>query len=175
MIYAVECSFADPAREAEWNTFYSQDKLPALISVSGFHTSQRFQAIRSGCPVYLALHSIDTLDVLTGAEYREKGGGNFARWQDGITDWRRNLYQGLDRMPAVATRGYLAVSDTGPEPLHRLGLTPIEISAIALDQNPPRRWLAVLDEPPAVPQVEGLFLYVPMTAQLTPAQPPAAR
>ncbi|MBO0145367.1 sugar ABC transporter, partial [Agrobacterium sp. Ap1] len=38
MIYMVECSFADPASEAEWNDFYSLDKLPALISVSGFHT-----------------------------------------------------------------------------------------------------------------------------------------
>lgn len=91
MIYTVECSFADPFSEAEWNDFYSLDKLPALISVSGFHTSQRFKALSRGCPVYLALHSIDGLDILTGEEYRQKGGGNFARWQQHITDWHRRL------------------------------------------------------------------------------------
>lgn len=106
MIYTVECSFADAASEAEWNDFYSLNKLPALISVGGFHTSQRFRALSAGCPVYLAIHSIDNLDVLQGDEYREKGGGNFARWQQHITDWHRNLYDGLDRAPAVGAAEY---------------------------------------------------------------------
>ncbi|HXP95865.1 MAG TPA: hypothetical protein VN809_04080 [Telmatospirillum sp.] len=79
MIYTVECSYADPGSEAEWNDFYSLDKLPALISVAGFHTSQRFKALGRGCPVYLAIHTIDGLDVLTGEAYRQKGGGTFAR------------------------------------------------------------------------------------------------
>lgn len=104
---------------------YSLDKLPALISVSGFHTSQRFKALRRGCPFYLALHSIDGLDILTGEEYRQKGGGNFARWQQHITDWHRNLYGGIDRAPAIGEGEYLALSATGPEPLIRLGLTPM--------------------------------------------------
>lgn len=170
MIYAVECSFADPDREAEWNAFYSRDKLPALISVPGFHTSQRFQAISPGCPTYLALHSIDGLEILTGAPYREKGGGNFARWQDSIRDWRRTLYGGLERMPAVAAHASLAISDTGPEPLNRLGAVPIEIQAVALDQNPTRRWLAVIDKSSAArltSQTNGeLLFYAPMTEQL---------
>lgn len=65
MIYTVECSFADANSEAEWNDFYSLEKLPALISVTGFHTSQRFKSLSDGCPVYLAVHTIDGLDVLT--------------------------------------------------------------------------------------------------------------
>ena len=36
MLYIVECSYADPQSEAGWNRFYSEDKLPALVSVSGF-------------------------------------------------------------------------------------------------------------------------------------------
>ena len=48
MIYTVECSFADLDSEAEWNDFYSLEKLPALISVTGFHPSQRFKAITGG-------------------------------------------------------------------------------------------------------------------------------
>ena len=58
MLYIVECSYADPESEAGWNRFYSQHKLPALVSVSGFRASQRFRALSSGCPVYLAIHTI---------------------------------------------------------------------------------------------------------------------
>lgn len=169
MIYTVECSFADSSSEAEWNDFYSLDKLPALISVSGFHTSQRFKALSGGCPVYLAIHSVDGLDVLTGEEYRQKGGGNFARWQQHITDWHRNLYGGLDRAPAVASDEVLALSAAGPESLTRLGLAPCAMQATAFEQVPARRWLAKLDRKRL--SIDDLpadvHVYAPMAAQLT--------
>ena len=66
MIYTVECSYSDSASEEQWNDFYSLHKLPALISVRGFHTSQRFRACGAACPTYLALHSIDGMEVLQG-------------------------------------------------------------------------------------------------------------
>ncbi|OXI28947.1 sugar ABC transporter [Burkholderia sp. AU16741] len=172
MIYTVECSFADPASEAEWNDFYSLDKLPALISVAGFHTSQRFRAISDGCPVYLAVHTIDGLDVLTGDDYRQKGGGNFARWQQHITDWHRNLYGDIGRAPAVNADELLALSARGPDSLIELGLEPLAMQAVALEQCPARRWLAVLprrDAPLAGSVPAGLHLYAPMTEQLTKA------
>ena len=100
MIYTVECSFADLDSEAEWNDFYSLEKLPALISVTGFHTSQRFKAITGGCPVYLAIHTIDGLDVLTGDEYRRKGGGNFAKCND-TSPTGTGIYSDIGFAPAV--------------------------------------------------------------------------
>ncbi len=170
MIYTVECSFSDPASEAEWNDFYSLKKLPALISVSGFHTSQRFKALSAGCPVYLAMHSIDGLAVLEGDEYRQKGGGNFARWQQHITDWHRNLYGGLERAPAIGEGDHLIVSAVGPEPLIEMGLKPDLMQAVALEKFPENRWLARLDSAISL-GVEilpkGVHLYAPMTAQLT--------
>lgn len=178
MIYTVECSFADRGSEAEWNDFYSLDKLPALISVSGFHTSQRFKALSGGCPVYLALHSIDGPDILTGAEYRQKGGGNFARWQQHITDWHRNLYDGIDRAPGIGEGEYLALSATGPAPLIRLGLTPYAMQAIAMEGFPEHRWLAKIERgnmPDIEHLPEGVHVYVPMTAQLTSDGDAAAR
>jgi len=172
MIYTVECSFADPASEAEWNDFYSLDKLPALISVAGFHTSKRFSAISDGCPVYLAVHTIDGLDVLTGDEYRRKGGGNFARWQQHITDWHRNLYGDIGPAPAVNADELLVLSASGPDSMIELGLEPLAMQAVALEQCPARRWLAVLprsDAPLADDVPDDLDLYAPMTAQLTKA------
>lgn len=173
MIYTVECSFTDPASEAEWNDFYSRDKLPALISVAGFHTSQRFRALRPGCPVYLALHSIDGLGVLLGQEYRHRGGGSFARWQPHIADWHRNLYGGPDRAPAVAEGERLVLSYVGPEPLLRKGLAPSAMQAVALDKSPQRRWLATVGASAVGAMAgwpEGVHLYAPMTAQLTPGR-----
>ena len=170
MIYTVECSFADPVSEAQWNDFYSLEKLPALISVRGFHTSQRFKALSTGCPVYLAIHSIDGLDVLQGSEYRQKGGGNFALWQQHITDWHRNLYAGPDRAPAIGAGDYLAVSAIGPEPLIDMGLTPCRMQAVALEKFPAQRWLARLDhlvEHGDSALSKGVHLYAPMTEQLT--------
>ena len=172
MIYTVECSFVEPAREDEWNEFYSDLKLPALISVTGFHTSQRFKAISTGCPVYLAVHTIEGLHVLNGDEYENKGGGNFARWQPDITDWHRNLYHGLDRAPEVAPGEYLVLSSTGPEDLMRLGLAPQAMRAVAMERNPERRWLATAASTafPLLSQLpHDVHVYVPMTPQLQTA------
>lgn len=170
MIYTVECSFSDPVSEAEWNDFYSLVKLPALISVSGFHTSQRFKALNTGCPVYLAIHSIDNIDTLLRDEYRQKGGGNFSHWQRNIIDWHRNLYGGLERAPAIIESEYLVVSAIGAEPLIEMGLTPYPIRAVALDKCPEHRWLAKMastSDFKVKSYLHGIDLYKPMTAQLT--------
>jgi len=169
MIYTVECSYADPDSVALWNDFYSLEKLPALISVSGFHTSQRFQALSDGCPTYLAIHTMDGLDILTGEQYRQKGGGNFARWQQHITDWHRNLYSDIGLAPAVKPDELLVLCATGPEPLLALGLSPLAMHAVALEKFPEHRWLASLPRQQAslagsLP--EGIFFYAPMTEQL---------
>lgn len=170
MIYTVECSFADPASEADWNDFYSLEKLPALISVTGFHTSQRFRSISEGCPVYLAVHTIDGPDVLTGDEYRQKGGGNFARWQQHVTDWHRNLYSDIGLVPAVSDDELLALCASGPDSLIRIGVAPLAMQAVGLEKFPARRWFAILPQDNAR-LVESLsddiHLYSPMTAQLT--------
>ncbi|WP_186236614.1 sugar ABC transporter [Burkholderia gladioli] len=169
MIYTVECSFADPGSEAEWNDFYSLEKLPALISVSGFQTSQRFKSISAGCPVYLAIHTIDGPDVLSGEEYRRKGGGNFARWQQHITDWHRNLHGDIGLAPAVDAGEVLLLCASGPDPLIRFGGAPVALHAVALERVPERRWLAVLPRHAAslagdVP--DGVHAYLPITEQL---------
>lgn len=175
MIYTVECSFADPASEEEWNRFYSLDKLPALISVAGFRSSQRFKALTPGCPSYLAAHTIDALDVLTGEDYKRKGGGNFARWQQHITDWHRNLYEGLALMPEVGEDQLLLLTTEGPDPLLHLGVTPRIIEAVALAKVPPLRWLATIERaqmPDLARLPAALHAYTPITPRLTnsPAQ-----
>ncbi|WP_300753261.1 sugar ABC transporter [Janthinobacterium sp.] len=158
MIYTVECSYADPDSVALWNDFYRLEKLPALISVSGFHTSQRFQALSDGCPTYLAIHTMDGLDILRGEECRRQGGGNFSGWQQHITDWRRNLHSDIGLAPTVKADELLA-----------LGLSPLSMHAVALEKCPEHRWLATLPReqaPLAGFLPEGVFFYAPMAEQL---------
>jgi hypothetical protein len=172
MIYTVECNFSDPNTEEQWNNFYSLNKLPALISVTGIHTSQRFKALGFGYPIYLAVHSIDSAEVLAGEEYHKKGGGNFAQWQEYITDWRRNLYKGINQAPAIGADEYLLLSTKGPESFIKIGLIPQEIQAVALDKSPAYRWLAKIDGANShlleyLPK--DIYLYAPIAEQLVSA------
>lgn len=81
-----------PAKRSGVEYLYNLEKLPALVSVPGFHASQRFCALSEGCPRYLALHDIRDAAVIDSDAYRRNGGGHFARWQSAIADWHRHLY-----------------------------------------------------------------------------------
>ncbi|KAA5945224.1 sugar ABC transporter [Enterobacter cloacae] len=165
MFYIVECSYNDPPSEAEWNAFYSQEKLPALLSVTGFMTSQRFRAITPGCPVYLALHTVTNADVLHSEEYRLKGGGNFSRWQSCITDWHRNLYACEDPAPALSGDQILLLNTQLVSPA---GHRAIDIQAVGLDCSPERRVAWVLPRETAIQAspLPEVYLYEPLTPQL---------
>ncbi|WP_238704618.1 hypothetical protein [Pseudomonas nabeulensis] len=116
------------------------------------------------------MHSIDGLAVLEGDEYRQKGGGSFARWQQHITGWHCNLYYDLERAPAIGECENLIVSAIGPEPLIEMGFTPEPMWAVALEKCPENRWLAKLDSSTSVglgALAKNVQLYAPMTVQLT--------
>lgn len=169
MLYTVECTYSDPGSEQAWNDFYSQEKLPALVSVSGFISSQCFQAINAGCPVYLAIHTIRNAEVITSEEYRLKGGGNFSGWQSCITDWRHNLYECADSAPAVSADERLLLSS---QPLGfietELGYRAWSWQASGVDRCPQWRIAYVLatEHAELLTEVPGTCLYKPLTLQL---------
>ena len=71
------------------------------------------------------MHTIDNLDCFRD-EYRQKGGGNFARWQQHSATGT-NLYAGLERAPAIGEDDYPGTRPVGPEPLIDMGLAPCRI------------------------------------------------
>ncbi|WP_202743956.1 sugar ABC transporter [Acinetobacter calcoaceticus] len=165
MLYTVECTFTDNNSENEWNDFYNLLKLPALISVTGFKTSQRFKSLTPGCPTYLAIHSIEDKNVISSNEYKEKGGGNFSRWQPFITDWYRNLYETDVIAPTVSSEEILLLS---ARLLPLDSLKPVEMNAVGLDEFPAYRVAYVLPrkELDEWLNVEGTLIYEPITVQL---------
>ncbi len=169
MFYTVECNYTDPESEQEWNAFYSLKKLPALISVTGFRSSQRFKALKPGCPRYLAIHTLKYAEVITSEEYRLKGGGNFSRWQNHITDWHRNLYEGDGTAPAVASNEILLLSTQPLSLIEALGCRALTMQASGLERMPARRIAYVMTREIAVQLADmpGAYLYEPLTPQLT--------
>lgn len=172
MLYIVECSYTDPSTEAEWNAYYSNEKLAALLSVGGFRTSQRFRSMTPGVPTYLAMHTVASAEILQEEEYRLHGGGGFGEWQAMITDWRRNVFEGVEDAPAVRHGEMLLISDVGAEPLLELGNEVSHLRSVALDRRPLERWLAVAHRisETRIGQAErgGLAVYRRITAQTVP-------
>lgn len=160
MLYFVECGFNDAHHESSWNDFYNRDKLPALISVEGFISSQRFHLLRGNQPPYLAIHDITAAEVLQSAEYREKGGGNFARWQAYITDWHRNVYVGAAAPLVAANECLLLCNEAAAAAPY--ALQPIQ--AVALDKTPAERWIGKLPaaQAAAIPEDSGISIYQPL-------------
>ncbi len=142
----VECAFSDPAHEQAWNDYYTNRKLDEVLAVPGFRTSQRFKAITHIAAPYLAVHTVDSLEVLTGNSYRSEGGGSFDRtYQHYITNWHRNLFSGLERAPAIAGHEFLAVTDQAPDKVADAGVRFTWLEIAGLDASTPRRGIARID------------------------------
>lgn len=164
MIYTVECSFTNADEEASWNEFYSLIKLPALISVAGFMTSQRFETMTKSHPRYLAIHTLVAGEVLDSSVYQAKGGGNFSRWQPWISEWRRNLYSGIARAPAVTKGQSLVVRNADVEGAPEIGA--ILLRAAGLQGLPRERHMWVVDRQLPWDAIPGAAVYLPMGDQL---------
>lgn len=170
MIYCVELAFSEPAREAEWNAWYSTH-LDALLSVPGFSTAQRFVSIAPCRAPYLAAYSVTSGAVFESAPYRQRGGrGSPGVWAQLMINWDRNLFDGLTQMPAVTPDQLLAVADGVPAGMTELPLTLQLLDCVGLDRTVPGRGMAVLsaaEYAALTPKMNtSLRFYKPLTPQL---------
>ena len=91
-VYVVRCNFADPAREAEWNAWYSGPKLEEMLHKPLFLSVQRFAAAALDTRrKYLALWVVASPEAFATPEYRADWG--FQIWTPQIRDWSRDLYR----------------------------------------------------------------------------------
>ena len=109
MIYMVEMALLETARRAEWDAWYVAHQ-HRLLSIPGFHASQRFEAIHAAESPFVALHEVDSPDVFTSPSYRAQAGPtNTGEWQTRMNNWHRNVFDGLEHTPDVATDSCLLV------------------------------------------------------------------
>ncbi len=104
----VEMAFPHPEREAEWHAWYLAH-IGVLLSVPGFHASQRFKAVVATPSPYLALHEVASAALFDSPAYRSRGGpASTGEWRSLQTNWHRNLLRRIEDAPARQARATLA-------------------------------------------------------------------
>ncbi len=178
MIYVVELNFSGSGREVEWNAWY-ETYLRKLVTLDGLETAQRFRAVSPDAQhwEYLALYSIASLDMYDSEAYRNIGGGGGAsiHFKESISR-RRNVYTGIDHMPAVTETGRILLCEDAPDgfDLPDILFRPLEAAtgrrqagASEFDGEPVRRALAVTDAATVdrldLASIDGLAVYAPIT------------
>lgn len=178
MIYTVELNFSDPARAQEWHAWY-ETYLVQLVSLPGLLTAQRFRAVMPEGQAweYLALYSVTSLDVFASEAYRSIGGGGHAsrRFAASIRR-RRNVYEGIERLPEVTDTARVVLSDDtwqGGDLADCLFFPLVaatgrrQAGASEIDGTPARRAIAVLAgytvDRLDLRGTEGLAVYAPIT------------
>jgi len=178
VIYMVELNFSDPAREDVWNAWY-ETYLVKLVSLPGLNTAQRYRAVTPGAQHwhYLALYSIESLDVYESEAYRSMGGGGNASVDyHGAITRRRNVYAGIERMPEIGETSRVVLCEDAPRgfDLPNCLFLPLEAAtarrqagATEIDGEPARRAIAITDAATVdqhdLSAVDGVAVYAPIT------------
>lgn len=167
MIFMSQSGLVDPRREAEWDAWYVEH-LHIMLTVPGIYSAQRFKTDTPGCPPSLAIYGVAGAAVFDDPCYRSVRG--MGEWLPLIDRryYRRNLFAGLERAPAVPLDAVLMLADRDSEDgaLSALGLTWLE--CVGIDRSTPYRGIAVTSGTP--PVLPGVAIYRPVTAYLTPVR-----
>ncbi len=163
MIFMSQSGLTDPTRESDWDAWYIEH-LRVMASVEGVASAQRFKTSSPGYPPSTAMYSMRSADVFQDPYYlRIRGLGEFLPLID-RSQYRRNLFAGLDRAPAVAPDQVLLMWDVA-EPREAYGIEFAWLEAVAVDKSTPYRGIAVIPAQAAATLSDGLGIacYRPVT------------
>ena len=167
-IYMVQHTFARPEWEEEWNAWYAGN-LKVLLSVPGFRTAQRFKALTGTPPRYMAVYTVDSPDVFETEAYIKAGGGgtNSIRYRPAYQTWTRNLFEGIDRAPAVGDGEYLVAVDSATREEKVPGVALTWLESTGFHKSTPYRGVGVVkrDRLQGVSESGSVSIYVPVTSQ----------
>lgn len=164
-----QSGLTEPARDADWDTWYLEH-LRVMVSVQGVDSAQRFRTATAGHPPSAAMYSMRSADVFQDPYYLSiRGLGEFLPLID-RRHYRRNLFAGLDRAPAVADHELLLVWDA-PAPCEDSGIAFTWLEAVAVDRSTPWRGIAVVSasEAERLGTHSDIARYRPVTGVLTKA------
>ncbi|MPZ44871.1 MAG: hypothetical protein GEV05_16005 [Betaproteobacteria bacterium] len=175
MLYVVEMDFGGTSRQAEWDAWYLEH-LHVLLSLPGFHTAQRFVCLTPWRAPWLAIYTVDSPAVFESVPYRARGGrDSTGEWKPLMRNWDRNVFDGLERAPAVGTEQALLLTDAEPASIGELDVDFCWLEAVGLDRTVTRRGLAVVDamlgRRLALTPMSPVRAYRPLMAQLDSSAP----
>jgi hypothetical protein len=146
----VEMDMSLGEREAEWHAWYLAH-IRVLLTVPGFHASQRFKSLLPAPAPYLALHEVESGAIFDSAEYRSRGGpASTGEWRALHSNWRRNLLDGLAKTPEVPAGATLLRLENAREIELPPGIEVAWTKVAGLDRDASEFGLAVLDDPAPV-------------------------
>jgi hypothetical protein len=178
MIYTVELNYSDPSKADEWSAWY-ETYLRQLVSLDGLDTAQRFRAESPDTQFweYLAIYTVPNLDVYETEAYRAiGGGGNASKAFHHAISRRRNVYNGVARMPEVTDDTRVLFCEDAADGINlpgvlfvplRAGAGNQQAGATKIDGKPEQRSIALTDAATAdrlgAAEIDGLAVYAPIT------------
>lgn len=168
MLYMVEMDLPDRSQVEQWHEWYAAH-IRKLLTVDGYYASQRFEALSYRTAPFLAIHDVNGPDMFEGTSYRTVGGpSGTGEWRDQMTNWSRNLFEGCDALPEIASDEKLAIieeAETVPD-IYAQRVT--WLKCVGLDRTIPKRGFAVLtaDEDTRSLQDVGIDLFKPITEKM---------
>lgn len=169
MLYMVEMDLPDRSRLVEWHEWYA-GHIGKLLTVDGYFASQRFEAIGPRLAPFLAIHDVAGPELFSETRYRTVGGpSGTGEWQNLMTNWSRNLFDGCARMSEVATDEILALIDDPAAVPAAFADRATRLTCVGLDRSIPERAFFVLsanEDRHALEGVAGVDLFRPITGKL---------
>ena len=142
MIFMSQSGLTDLSRETEWDAWYVEH-LRIMMTVPGISSAQRFKTASPGYSPSLAMYTIASAAVFQDSYYqRVRGMGD---WLPLIQKehYHRNLFEGLDQAPVVASDCVLIVADRD-RPVDLPGVALIWLKCAGIDRSTPYRGIAVV-------------------------------
>ena len=97
-LFLVRAEFGDPEREAEWNRWYDEEHVPAMLSVPGIVSCTRYQELGADGK-YLAVYEINDPQVFDAPRYAEVQ--RWHKWRAYIKEWRRAVFELTEERPVT--------------------------------------------------------------------------
>jgi len=94
----------DPAHEAEYHRWYWEQHLPERLSIPGFLSAYRYQALEDASPKFFTWYFLRNVQVLGSLRYLERL-GNPTEWTQRVMPWFRNMTRCACRLTADVGRG----------------------------------------------------------------------
>ena len=167
MIYMVEMNLTDLARRSDWDQWYVSH-MKMLITIPGFHATQRFECVHKHEAPFVALHEVDGPHVFESTAYREKAGpAGTGEWRKKMNNWSRNVFDGVLKTPEVPLDAHLLLIEEGAQAPK--GISVNWLDSVGLDKSVERRAIGVCHSAIKAPHIsitQGIRLLKPLTPRL---------